>query len=139
MRHPSLLPVCRILSLALLLGFASIGQASEPGQFTSCLERSRTNVELDQCGGSLLKLFEERIEGEYRRLGGKFTGNEKMQEMLKNSRSNWEHYRNNQCVMEASAATGSYVVQPFSLEANRVYFKCMARTFGEMKSSLEKY
>ena len=124
---------------ALLLSSLPVQASQQPPPHQACVEQAKSSSELDQCGGPLLKLFEDRIETEYKRVGEKFSGNAKMQEFLKNSRANWELYRNNQCALEASAATGNYVVKPFSLEANRVYFKCMARTFGEMKTTLEKF
>lgn len=130
-------------SFGLLNSAMASDPAAQPTAHSSshqaCVEQAKSSSELDQCGGPLLKLFEERIETEYKRVSEKFAGNAKMQEFLKTSRSNWELYRNNQCALEASVTTGNYVVKPFSLEANRAYFKCMARTFGEMKSTLEKF
>lgn len=138
MSHFRLTSLTTALLMTALLG-ANAALASEQLSNQACIEQTHSSQELDQCGGSLLKLFEDRIETEYKRVGEKFAGNAKMQEFLKNSRSNWELYRNNQCALEASAATGNYVVKPFSIDANRAYFKCMARTFGEMKTTLEKF
>lgn len=126
----------RNLLITLLLAASSLAAHA---QAPNCLDNAQSSHEVDQCGAPLIKHVEDKVETEYKRLAQKFTGNEKMQEMLKTSRQNWDHYRSNQCVMEASAATGNYAVKPLSLEANKVYFKCMLRTFSEMKSSLEKY
>ncbi len=122
--------------IALFLATTSL---SAQAQVPNCIDDAKSVHEVDQCSAPLIKHVEDRVESEYKRLSQKFTGNEKMQEMIKTSRQNWDHYRNNQCVMEASAATGNYAVKPLSLEANKIYFKCMLRTFGEMKSSLEKF
>ena len=127
--------VVRLLSALLLAGCGSLAFAQQQ----PCFDRAKSNTEVDQCGAPLITHFEEKIESEYKRLHDKFAGNEKMQEILKASRESWDHYRNNQCTLEASAVSGRYAVQPFSVEANKVYFKCMLRTFGEMKSSLEKF
>lgn len=131
----TLFPTLRPTLTALLLTASLSAQAQVP----NCIDDAKSSHEVDQCGAPLIKHVEDKVESEYKRLTQKFTGNEKMQEMIKTSRLNWDHYRNNQCVMEASAATGNYAVKPLSLEANKIYFKCMLRTFSEMKSSLEKF
>ena len=124
------------IALSLTLTLAG-GNAS--AEALSCIEQAKSSAELDQCGGPLVSHFEEKIESEYKRLAEKFTGNERMQEMLKTSRQSWDLYRNKQCVLEAAAASGGYVIKPFALAPNKIYFKCMLRTFNEMKSSLEKF
>lgn len=133
---PMTSPTLRNTLVALLLAAASL---SAQAQVPNCIDEAKSAHEVDQCGAPLIKHVEEKVESEYKRLSQKFTGNEKMQEMIKTSRQNWDHYRNNQCVMEAAAATGTYALKPLSLEANKIYFKCMLRTFSEMKSSLEKF
>lgn len=128
----------RTLSTLFLLFALAGATTAAQAQASNCLDHAGTNAEIDQCGGSLVRHLEARMESDYKRLQEKFAGNEKMQEMIKASRENWEIYRNNQCLLEASAATGQYVVKPLSLEASKVYFKCMLRTFGEMGATLEK-
>lgn len=127
----------RLLPILLAASFF-IGSSTASAQTPPCLDQAKSSSEIDQCGGPLINHLEARMESEYKRLHEKFSGNEKMQEMLKASRESWKLYRNNQCLMEASAASGQYVVKPLSLEASRVYFKCMLRTFGEMQTTLEK-
>ncbi|MBV2234664.1 MAG: DUF1311 domain-containing protein [Sterolibacterium sp.] len=128
----------RLLPVLLLTGIFTGGSAPALAQTPNCLEQARSSSEIDQCGGSLMRHLETRMESDYKRLHERFAGNEKMQERLKASRESWEIYRNNQCLMEASAASGQYVVKPLSLEANKIYFQCMLRTFGEMRTTLEK-
>lgn len=126
------------LLTALLAALFFAGSGTAFAKTPPCLDQARSSSEIDQCGGPLISHLEARMESDYKRLHEKFAGNEKMQEMLKASRESWELYRNNQCLMEASAASGQYVVKPLSLEASKVYFKCMLRTFGEMRTALEK-
>ena len=136
-RRKSVTPARHLLpALALALACLSGSALAQGG---ACIDRAKSSDEVDQCGAPLVTHLEEKIESEYKRLNDKFTGNEKMQEMLKTSRQSWDHYRNRHCALEAAAASGGYVVKPFALETNKVYFKCMLRTFGEMKSSLEKF
>ncbi len=136
-RRKSITPAKHLLpALALALACLSGSALAQGG---SCIDRAKSSDEVDQCGAPLVTHLEEKIESEYKRLNDKFTGNEKMQEMLKASRQSWDHYRNRHCALEAAATSGGYVVKPFALETNKVYFKCMLRTFGEMKSSLEKF
>lgn len=125
-------------SLATLVLLFALGMTSSAfAQTPPCLDQASSSSEIDQCGGPLLRHLEARMENDYKRLHERFTGNETMQERLQASRESWEIYRNNQCLMEASAASGEYVVKPLSLEANRVYFKCLLRTFGEMRDTLK--
>lgn len=127
------------LTLAgMFMSFSSMSWAQSQSHPT-CVDQAGSTTEIDQCGASLIKHLEEKIENDYRRLNEKFTDNQKMRDMLQASRESWNVYRNNQCILEASATTGQYVVKPLSLEAHRAYLKCMLRTFGEMKTTLERY
>lgn len=122
----------------LLMSSGSLALA-QPQSHPTCVDQAGSTMEIDQCGAPLIKHLEEKIESDYRRLNEKFTDNQKMRDMLQASRESWNVYRNNQCILEASATSGQYVVKPLSLEAHRTYLKCMLRTFGEMKAALEKY
>ena len=110
MTHRKLITHGKSVLLTLTLTcFAGIAQAQVP----NCIDNAKSSSEVDQCATPLVSHFEERIESDYKRLNEKFTGNEKMQEVLKVTRQSWDHYRSNQCVLEESAANGRYVGQPF--------------------------
>ena len=113
----------------------SLAAGSAAAQAPNCIDQARSTEEADQCGGPLLAI----IDAEFKRLGEKFKGNEKMQEMLQTTKQNWNKHRSSQCMFESMAASGGQTIKPFSLEANKAYFKCAIRTLDEMKKSLEKF
>ena len=117
----------------------SIATSPVSAQVPSCIDQAKSNSEVDQCGGQLLPHIEATIDSEFKRLAEKFKGNDKMQEMLKTTKQNWNNYRSYQCMFEGMAASGGQTIKPFSIDANKAYFKCALRTLEEMKSSLEKF
>ena len=128
----------RIFLPALLLTL-TLASGPAAAQLASCLDQAKSSTELDQCGGPLVAHLDETIESEFKRISEKYIGNEKMQEMLKNTKRSWNDYRNNRCLLEATMASGGTTIKPFALETNKVYFKCIFRKLDEMKNSLEKF
>lgn len=126
--------------LSLLPAMLALSVATSPvsAQVPNCIDQAKSNTEVDQCGGQLIPHIEATIDNEFKRLAEKFKGNEKMQDMLKTTKQNWNNYRTFQCMFER-AASGGQTIKPFSIEANKAYFKCAVRTLEEMKSSLEKF
>ncbi len=127
------------LVLPLTVVALSVASSHASAQVPSCIDQAKSNTEIDQCGGQLIPHIEATIDAEFKRLAEKFKGNDKMQEMLKTTKQNWNTYRKYQCTFEAMAASGGQTLKPFSLEANKAYFKCVVRNLDEMKSSLNKF
>ena len=126
--------------LPALVATALLASPLAQARSSACLDQARDSTEINQCGGSLIATIEEKIELDMKRLNEKYIGNERMQGVLKNTRLVWKDYRNNLCTLEAAAtSSGPDPIQPFSLEANKTYFRCLYRKLEEMKTSLEKY
>lgn len=105
----------------------------------SCIEESKTIVEIRMCGNKLVPPLEKKVEKEFNRLSKKYKDSPDMQTMIRLTKNSWDNYRNLICVFEESASRGEDTRLPFSLEANRAKVSCLVRTLKEMESVLVKY
>ena len=99
---------------------ASLACSPTFAQDLACIDKAQTNAD-------------------FKRIAGKYKGNEKMQETIRKTKQSWEDYRNNQCLFEGTAASGGQTGKPLSLDANKVFLRCAVRTLTEMQAALGKF
>jgi uncharacterized protein YecT (DUF1311 family) len=119
--------------------FATLACSTLFAQDLSCIDKAQSNGDAEKCGSLLITPAEKKVDAEFKRISAKYKGNEKMQEIIRNTKQSWNDYRNNQCMFEGTAASGGQSGKPISLEANKVFLKCAVRTLTEMQTALGKF
>ena len=118
---------------------ASLACSPTFAQDLACIDKAQTNADAEKCGALLITPNEKKVDAEFKRIAGKYKGNEKMQETIRKTKQSWEDYRNNQCLFEGTAASGGQTGKPLSLDANKVFPRCAVRTLTEMQAALGKF
>lgn len=119
-----------------------------------CLDKARTEKDINQCSNETITPLEDGIRDEFKRLFEKFKAYKHMQEYLQLTKDAWYGYHNYQCMLESAAVPlvdqrTKQVLPPDKapmlkglekppVEVSKIFSQCVFRTAREMYAALGK-
>ena len=124
--------VANILFVTLALTICSLALARD----ATCLDKAKTNPELEECGKLQIYPAEDRVDKEFKRIAEKHKDDAKFLELFDMTKKSWNDYRNILCRFEAIAAADRKPRSEMPAKVTRVFMNCVSRTLSEMQSIL---